>query len=308
MTTTLDTHYEQKVERAYQELIEKLRSAIDESALMTATQSGQIDTTAEALGLLPDDFPAFDTASESLSDALDSIAEAAAITAAAALSFRFIFSPDDNLKARHTTFLADLKIDIRKAVAVAMQFQLALGGDPQKAVARIVKFIGLSEKQITSLTALERALTGILNKTVTELSPYITRTLSASQRSILSKALKKGITPDDIDRILERQADHLHKLRAKSISITETTRFINAGQQAAWEQAISRNIINPALYRRFWVTAGDERVRFSHSATQNMNAKGVGISEPFRTPLGPVMYPPLEINCRCRVALRKVRK
>lgn len=59
----------------------------------------------------------------------------------------------------------------------------------------------------------------------------------------------------------------------------------------------------PADQRRYWRTAGDERVRFTHVQVPGMNRAGVPLNQPFATPLGPCFTPPLEAGCRCKATL-----
>ncbi len=203
---------------------------------------------------------------------------------------------------------------------------------PERLAARLRDAVGLTARQTKSLNAYRDAFARIIENpspTLTQrlkiggrtvidrtrplarLRDYLSAEemarLSASQRGALRRAISKGnLTPEQADRMVEQHRRHLVRLRAKAIARTEATKVTSAGQQEALENAVRSGLIDASTTMRVWVTAGDERVRTSHAAVPAMNSGGVAIGEAFRTPLGPSMYPPLEINCRCRIALRRV--
>ena len=129
------------------------------------------------------------------------------------------------------------------------------------------------------------------------------RNLSASQRASVRKAISEGLTPESAEAILEKHRRALINHRARTIAATEAQRAANAGELEAWRQGQAKGIVAKNA-RRFWKTAGDERVRALHNQIPPMNAKGAGLKEPFTTPFGPLLHPPAEINCRCRVILK----
>jgi hypothetical protein len=64
--------------------------------------------------------------------------------------------------------------------------------------------------------------------------------------------------------------------------------------------------VDTGRLRRFWVKTNDSRTRDAHRAVPDMNPEGVGMDEPYRTPLGPLMFPrdpngsgANTIQCRC---------
>jgi hypothetical protein len=59
----------------------------------------------------------------------------------------------------------------------------------------------------------------------------------------------------------------------------------------------------PATARRVWIVTPDARLRPEHAAIPRMNPDGVGLDEPFRTPDGDFLNPPIDPNCRCGVGL-----
>jgi hypothetical protein len=220
------------------------------------------------------------------------------------------------------TFTSDLGI----ATSLVLRSNVA----PAIKANRLIDSIGLSATQATSLHAFSSALDSALaerskpqlrikgtfgNRVSTfpsridpdkVLTPLLLRNLSASQRSIVKAAITRGLDRETAETLIKDQAEKLRNHRIKSIAATEATRMANAGSHRTVEEAINTGQIKPGSIRRHWVTAGDEKVRTSHAAVPGMNPVGVEVNKPFLTPLGPVHYPPLEINCRCRVEFRRV--
>lgn len=108
------------------------------------------------------------------------------------------------------------------------------------------------------------------------------------------------------DAMVNAYRNRALRFRAETIAGNEAHAVLLQAQQDAWDQAISRGVVEYDRVRRFWVTFGDDRVRPEHAAVPGMNPKGVGLKEPFQTPLGPAMNPgwSFEPGCRCRVLVR----
>lgn len=128
--------------------------------------------------------------------------------------------------------------------------------------------------------------------------------LNAAQRSTLRKAFSEPLDQSSAEIIMRRHTRALISYRQSVIARQEATRAVHVGEYLAFRQGKANRSI-PRDARRFWQTRKDERVRHSHHLVPAMNAEGVDVGEPFQTPLGPVLYPPLEINCRCRVEVRR---
>lgn len=124
----------------------------------------------------------------------------------------------------------------------------------------------------------------------------------------LAKHLKSGkpIPPEMIDKMVDRYRDRWLNHRAETIARQESLRAANRGAFYAWKQAIDQGAVNGDALRKFWRTAGDERVRLSHRAIPNLNPEGVPVDAEFDTPTGPAFLPPFGIGCRCVVVYREV--
>jgi hypothetical protein len=247
----------------------------------------------------------------------------AAILAALALSLSFTINATAALEARK----ALTGSTINTIVADTLQAIIGRLSATTKGAAATVRYlrdsIGLTPAQARSLAAYRAALNTALaqqkptttrpgfSPRSTTTTPTVTltqttlRTLTAAQCNAVKAAIARGdLTPAKIDAMIRRHREALLKARADAIATTEAVRATNAGELAAWQQAADRGDLNPDTTRRFWRDVGDERVRANHRAVSKMNPKGMRLNEPFKTPLGPCMYPPLEIRCRCRVILK----
>lgn len=116
----------------------------------------------------------------------------------------------------------------------------------------------------------------------------------------LKRALeqRKPIPPAKIDEMVEAYSRKYLKYRSEVIAKTEAMRTTNAGVQDAWRQAIDAGTVPEAQVRRQWMVGADERVCSVCAPIPGMNPKrGVKFGQPFATPNGPVMLPPLHPQC-----------
>ncbi|WP_313011200.1 phage minor head protein [Brevundimonas sp.] len=191
-------------------------------------------------------------------------------------------------------------------------------GARQKAE-QIVRAVGLAPDQARSAARFARALNEALNSPDRTVKgdaitiPALTARaiirrheghLNAAQRSALKKAFTGEMKVDDIGKLIIRHDRALAEYRQSVIARQEATRVVNVGEYLAFKQGKANRSI-PRDARRYWKTRGDERVRHDHRTVMAMNPNGIDVGEAFKTPLGPVMHPPLEVNCRCRVVVRR---
>jgi Phage Mu protein F like protein len=117
---------------------------------------------------------------------------------------------------------------------------------------------------------------------------------------------KKPLTKAQIDKMVSAYERKYLKYRSETIARTESLRTTNFGVQDAWRQAIEQGKISEPLVRREWIVARDERLCQICAPIPKMNGKrGVKFDQPFATPKGPVMLPPIHPNCRCTVFIRQ---
>lgn len=129
------------------------------------------------------------------------------------------------------------------------------------------------------------------------------RRLSAIDKQQIRSRLKNGTIDEPfIQKMQARYAQSLTNRRALNIARTETLRAANHGQREEWLQARDQGVL-PSTVRRVWIVTPDDRLRETHAAIPFMNQAGVPLDQPYMTPLGPSMGPPLETNCRCSEGL-----
>jgi hypothetical protein len=127
------------------------------------------------------------------------------------------------------------------------------------------------------------------------------------------RAIKEGkpLTEAQKDVMEERYRQRYLKRRSQNIARTEAIRLNSAGQDQYWKQAAKEGAVDADKIKRKWIVTRDSRLRDAHAAIPNMNPDGVGLNEPFRSPLGPIHYPgdptasaANTIQCRCNVITR----
>lgn len=195
----------------------------------------------------------------------------------------------------------------RKAIRVAILngFQQ---GRPLATIARDIRSsIGLTAKQTQYLVNFRTQLeTG----QVAGFTPPWDRRLSAAeQQQVKSIYMMGGETSKRVDGLVARYEQSLVNRRAMNIARTEAHNAHIAGQQELWQQAEDQGLLMPGRTKRHWIVTPDDRLRHSHATVPGLNPSGVGLNQPFKTAIGPVMNPGMsgnpefDINCRCAVAL-----
>lgn len=166
--------------------------------------------------------------------------------------------------------------------------------------------LGLNARQVGTLDAFRFLLAG--ERTSPTARPAVTQAvlmhLNAAEQSQIFKHLRdRHLDLDRIDELADRLRDRLLTARAMTIARTEGVRTANQAEHDAWSRAADRGLIDRTTARRYWQTAGDEKVRDEHRAIPGLNQTGRALDEPFLTLDGPRMFPPAGPNCRCRVVL-----
>lgn len=255
---------------------------------------------------------------QGLKDELTALYDDSAILLLSVLGIRD-FQQSNHLKAEL------VKSEIRGITAATSKTVQSVRTNKQ----RIIETIGLTTKQAASLSNYRLALEKIALPTKPVfrskliiggkvrienthnfndvIPPEVIRTLSASQRSVLRKAINTGIDQQQIEKLVSKQQKALLLHRAKAIARNVSSKLAHTAQQQVFNALATARLIDRNKYRRYWVTAHDEKVRHSHSQVEATHSKGVAINQPFKTALGNFMHPPLEINCRCHVVIKKAR-
>lgn len=144
------------------------------------------------------------------------------------------------------------------------------------------------------------------------------------QRKLRDKRFDAGIVQaarnnmmlpsDQINKIVNRYQERMLKRRAETVARTESIRALNMSNQALWEQQVTDGKVEPERIERLWIVTRDGHARDAHvylGDRYGKTPKGVGLKEPFQSPLGAIQYPGdpnaragNTINCRCTLFVR----
>lgn len=229
------------------------------------------------------------------------------------------FTADSWLRQNNGRMLTDLLSDDGIVARGAIGRAIATGQNPYEAAlelaGRVSKVSGLREGGILGLGSREaewaRSYEDDLGGVPSEKA--LTKTLRDKRFDrTVARAIKEGVPiPADTRRaMINAYRNRAVRFRAEGVAASEAMKAIGAAQIEAYEQAATKGAIEADQVARFWVTKGDSRVRPEHRLIPGMNKDGVGLREPFRTPEGLALYPPLGFGCRCRVRMeiREVRR
>lgn len=182
-------------------------------------------------------------------------------------------------------------------------------------VGRQSRITGRREGGLLGLTpqlavTVENARTALTTGDVEGMKHYLTlgRRNKSFDRTV-AKAIREGkpLPPETVQKITGKLTDSYLKLRAEAIAKTETGMSANAAQHEAYQLSLDRSGRDPTLVTRQWKSAGDRRVRHTHSVLNNQEQQGMDL--PFTSPSGAMMRFPGDtaygagasevIGCRC---------
>lgn len=115
---------------------------------------------------------------------------------------------------------------------------------------------------------------------------------------------------DTINKLVTAYKNNALRYRGETIARTEAIQALNQSEYEATLQAVDMGALRTNDVKRVWDSAGDKRVRWSHS---KLDGQIVGINEPFVAPSGARLMFPGDtslgagadevVNCRCRVRM-----
>jgi len=171
--------------------------------------------------------------------------------------------------------------------------------------------IGLSPNQVQYVNNARSELGG----TEKELRKFMARRARDKRFDrTIEKAIQEGKRLPDatIEKILSRYEAGLIQTRAEAIARTEMMTALQEGKREGFLQGIEKTNYPPEAVDKVWRSAGDGRVRHSHSALNGQVAKG--LNAPFTSPSGMQLLHPGDrslgadgsetIQCRCDVDYR----
>jgi hypothetical protein len=271
--------------RAWAAWVSGLQAALDAGAARAAIQRGDL-----AAAVATIDWPA---QGERLRLLL-----APVLLAAARAGLRVAADQLPTLLGRDAAGLA-IRFDLLNPLALAAVDQVGAAlvtgvTDTTRAALRAAIRRGLAGgEDIPTIARRIRPLIGLAGPAATAYQNYLA--------GLEAEALLGRLTAAQVAARAGRYADRLHRQRATLIARTETLRASNLGQQLLWQQAAADGLFQPAEWRRLWIVTRDDRT--CPHCRQMFGRPGVGLTEPFATPLGPVLTPPMHPACRCAIAL-----
>ncbi|MCL4715478.1 MAG: phage head morphogenesis protein [Hyphomonadaceae bacterium] len=118
---------------------------------------------------------------------------------------------------------------------------------------------------------------------------------------------KKPLTPEQIDRMVDRYQERMIQHRARTIARAESMRALNAGTGEAWRQAVEERKVNGDLVRKFWKDARTEReCEECRSLARDQPKRGIPMNAEFVSKKSGRRYKhaPAHPNCLCHVFYR----
>jgi len=202
-------------------------------------------------------------------------------------------------------FIRDFSAEQRAATTRALSDALATGAGPRQAAVAFRDSMGLTPYQQTVIGNYRRMLAN-------GESEALTRTIRDRRFDpTVRTAIRTGssLSPEQIERMVNRYRERYLMLRAETIARTESTRVTSLARREAFRQTVDDLGLDRSQIRRVWNATNDGRTRDSH---RDMDGQEVAFDAPFISGLGNrLMYPgdpsaPAEdvINCRCVVTNR----
>lgn len=198
----------------------------------------------------------------------------------------------DAVQSYGARLIRQMTEDLKQTIRDIVSDGIAAGINPRETARAVRGQIGLTTTQRKAVQNFRRLLEDRSAESLTR--ELRDRRFDPSVRAhILGD---KTLSAADISRMVERYEERYLKYRAEAIARTESIRGLSIANRAAWKQAEQK--IGGETVRR-WYTARDERLCEICAPIPRMNEGGVGLDEPFDTPEGPVMDPPMHPHCRC---------
>jgi predicted transcriptional regulator len=206
-----------------------------------------------------------------------------------------------------STRIREIDQSIRDTVRQVLRTGLTDGDDPFAIARRVRNSVGLTRRQEAAVSNYERMLRA-LDPEALDRKLRDRRSDGTVERAIRNDKL---LTEAQIRSLVNRYRDRYVKYRANVISRTESIRAVQGAQWELFQDMINKGQIDARQVRRTWINTGDDHVRNSHVEIPLLNPRGVGQSETFTSPLGPILYPgdpsataANTIQCRCAVFSR----
>lgn len=297
-----------EVRRRFLEAIKAVRGTVKEAKLRAALETGSVDAVMEVLGL-DKDLGAIEpgllkpleaTVHEAGAAAVDATPAIANAARGGQLAMRFdAINPHTVQAVRNYGFnlIRQVTDDTRDGIRAIVSNALEFGGHPEEQARRIRSLIGLTENQADAVsnfrTLLETRDSRALQRALRD------RRFDGTLNRVLGDEAVDDLTPEQIDRMVERYASRMLDFRANTIARTETINAARLGTQGAWTQATENGLLVRSKVRQGWMVTPDDRLCIYCAEVPLLNPDGVPLGGQFQTALGPVDGPTLHPLCRC---------
>lgn len=278
----LADQFEPKVARAFLAAVERVRSQLTIDSLVDALKSRDTETVLRVLNLpaklsaaltgasLPPETPGVTASLQSLYLSAGETATAL-LPATARLGMRF-----DLLNPRAVDWLRSYDFNLIREVTA-----------PTIEAIRNVLVRGFTEG--VSVRDMAREIREVVGLTGRMEQAVHNRRVELEQ---------EGRSPEQVERMVARYRQQTLNRRALNIARTETVRASNEGALEQERQMQDAGLLGMDVVR-FWVVTRDDRLCEHCMAVPGMNRGGVPHNQPFKTPFGDRMSPPLHPQCRC---------
>lgn len=215
-------------------------------------------------------------------------------------------------RAYDSSALRTLTTEVEDMISTAVRVGLSEGKNPRAIARTVQQSVGLTSRQwewvanfrrelVTGdRSALERALgKGVLTtedgETITRRGHAGNEGLTKAQLRTLDRMLGKDtLSREQVEKMVDAYRRRLIALNTEAHVKTQTLQAQKLGQRMAWEEAISRGVVNRADLKRKWLTTLDGRERPEH---HDLHGTVVGFDEEF--PNGEITPGESTYNCRC---------
>lgn len=303
-----------RVRKAFLESVDRLAAQIDIGKLRDLLQQGRVS---EALGVV--DAQLVSAGMQPIGAASTAATVWAGQQAALALTASFapgqaafhfgITNPETvrYLRDYEMSLVRGLTQDALGSVRTVISAGVTEGRGPIDIARDVRQFIGLTPSQTQAVMNYRRALEN-LDRNALDRALRDQRFDPTVRTAIGNGA---SLSPDYIDKLVERYQQRMLKFRSETIARTEAIRAVNAGNVQLWKQAAADGKVDAAGVTKKWLATHDGRTRHAHLTIPYLNPDGVGLDEPFKSELGPIRFPgdpnataANTIRCRCALFIR----
>lgn len=276
----LADRYISRFSKTFESSVKRIRSKVTEELVVADLERGLTDEPVNLYGLL-DEL----TVAKAQSSEHDLYAEILTNSATLTLGNEFrIQSPFVQEAARTLTanLVQGINAESRSAIRQVIFESIRNGDPPAVAQQKIRQIVGLTRRDAVAVSK-----------------------IYDSMHSAASTARQRMLA----DRRVESYSKKLLRHRALNIARTETMRSANRGQQLAWQQMMSDNLIDTSRFQQRWLVTPDDRLCELCAPMDEMlvpldgsfesTERGVLPSERESYAGETVDSPPLHPSCRC---------